>query len=137
MGPDNFYGNSAWHGGYYNGGYHDGYGYRNDYNRAAVNNFRGSASRINNFNPEDRNPASNRISSWNHDESALGKSNAFSGLGDHSAGSFGDRGGWASRAESSRGWGSMVHSGFGGGRFGGGRFGGGGFGGFHGGGFRR
>ena len=38
--------------------------------------------------------------------------------------------GWASRADSNRGWGSMRSSGFSGGRFGGGRFGGGGFGGF-------
>ncbi len=48
---NNFYGNTAWHGGYYNGGYHDGYGYHNDYNRAAVNNFRGSASRIKQLQP--------------------------------------------------------------------------------------
>ena len=47
---NNFYGNSAWHGGYYNGGYHDGYGYHNAYNRTTVNNFSGSANRINNFN---------------------------------------------------------------------------------------
>ena len=40
---NNFYGNSAWHGGYYNGGYHDGYGYHNAYNRITVNNFHGSA----------------------------------------------------------------------------------------------
>ena len=33
---NNFYGNSAWHGGYYNGGYHDGYGYHNAYNRTTV-----------------------------------------------------------------------------------------------------
>ena len=36
---NNFYGNTAWHGGYYNGGYHDGYGYHNAYNRTTVNNF--------------------------------------------------------------------------------------------------
>jgi hypothetical protein len=35
--------NCDWHGGYYNGGYHDGYGYHNAYNRTATNNFRGSA----------------------------------------------------------------------------------------------
>ena len=48
-----FYGNTAWHGGYYNGGYHNGYGYHNDYNRTAVNNFNGSASRVNNLNREE------------------------------------------------------------------------------------
>ena len=42
-------------------------------------------------------------------------------------GGFGDSGGWASRADSGRGWGSMDRSGFSGGRFGGGGFGGGGF----------
>jgi uncharacterized membrane protein YgcG len=133
---NNFYGNSAWHGGYYNGAYHDGYGYRNAYNRAAVNNFRGSANRVDNFNREvDRNPTANRVNSWSHNESAFGRSNAFSGLGDR----FGGLGGWESRANSFRGWGSMHAGGFTGGRFGGGGFGGGGFhgGGFHGGGFRR
>jgi hypothetical protein len=128
-----FYGNSAWHGGYYNGGYHDGYGYHNAYNHAEVNNFKGSANRINNFNrAEDRNLNADRADSWAHDDSALGRSNAFSGLGDR----FGDRaggfGGWASRANSFRGWGSMRAGGFGGGRFGGGGFGGGHFGGFRG-----
>jgi hypothetical protein len=127
---NNFYGNAAWHGGYYNGGYHDGYGYHNSYNRTTVNNFRGSANRVNNFNREDFN--ANRANSWAHDDSAFGRSNAFSGLGDRSGGF----GGWASRADSFRGWGSMRAGGFGGGRFGGGGFGGGRFGGFHGG-FRR
>jgi hypothetical protein len=127
---NNFYGNTAWHGGYYNGGYHDGYGYHNSYNRTTVNNFQGSANRVNNFNREDFN--ANRANSWAHDDSAFGRSNAFSGLGDRSGGF----GGWASRADSFRGWGSMRAGGFGGGRFGGGGFGRGGFGGFHGGGRR-
>ena len=104
-----FYGNSAWHGGYYNGGYHDGYGYHNAYDRAAVNNFRGSANRVNNFNREaDRNLTANRANAWSHDESAFGRSNAFSGLGDR----FGGLGGWESRANSFRGWGSMRAGGF-------------------------
>jgi len=128
-----FYGNTAWHGGYYHGGYHDGYGYHNTYNRVAVNNFKGSASRINNVDrEEDRNFNADRADSWAHHDSAFARSNAFSGLGDRSGGF----GGWSSRADSFRGWGSMRSSGFGGGRFGGGGFGGGGFGGFHGG-FRR
>ena len=124
---NDFYGNAAWHGGYYNGGYHDGYGYHNAYNRAEANNLRGSANRVNNFNREDFN--ANRANSWAHDDSAFGRSNTFSGLGDR----FGGSSGWASRADSFRGWGSMRAGGFGGGRFGGGGFGGGHFGG---GGFR-
>jgi Protein of unknown function (DUF3300) len=130
---NNFYGNTAWHGGYYNGGYHDNYGYHNDYNKATVNNFKGSASRVNNLNREDdRNFDANRASSWSHDESAFGRSNAFSGMGDR----FGGLGGWSSRADSFRGWGSMRSGGFGGGRFGGGGFGHFGGGGFRGGGRR-
>jgi Protein of unknown function (DUF3300) len=129
-----FYGNTAWHGGYYHGGYHDGYGYHNAYNGATVNGFKGSANRINNFDrDDDRSFNANRADSWAHDDSAFGRSNAFSGLGDR----FGGLGGWSSRADSFRGWGSMRGGGFGGGRFGGGGFGGGHFGGFHGGGFRR
>jgi hypothetical protein len=130
---NNFYGNSAWHGGYYNGGYHDGYGYHNAYNKTTINSFSGSANRVNNFNREDdRNFNANHSKSWAHDESAFGRSNAFSGMG----GRFGGLGGWSSRADSFRGWGSMRVGGFSGGRFGGGGFGGGRFGGFHGG-FRR
>ena len=114
---NNFYGNTAWHGGYYNGGYHDGYGYHNAYNKTTVNNFHGSANRINNVNREDdRNLDANRAGSWSHDDSAFGRSNAFSGLGDR----FGGLGGWSSRADSFRGWGSMRAGGFSGGRFGGG-----------------
>jgi len=129
---NNFYGNTAWHGGYYNGGYHDGYGYHNEYNKTTANNYHGSASRVNNLNHEDDHFDANRTGSWSHDESAFGRSNAFSGLGDR----FGGLGGWSSRADSFRGWGSMRAGGFGGGRFGGG-FGGFGGGGFRGGGFRR
>ena len=126
-----YYGNAAWHGGYYNGGYHDGYGYHNAYNRADASSFRGGANRIDNFNREEaRSLNASHADSWAHHDGAFGKSNAFSGFGDR----FG--GGWASRANSFRGWGSLRAGGFGGGRFGGGRFGGGHFGGFHGG-FRR
>ena len=130
---NSFYGNSAWHGGYYNGGYHNGYGYHNAYNRTTVNNFRGSASRLNDVTREDDQLNADRAGSWSHDESAFGRSNAFSGLGDR----FGGLGGWSSRADSFRGWGSMRAGGFSGGRFGGGHFGGFGGGGFRGGGFRR
>jgi hypothetical protein len=122
---NDFYGNTAWHAGYYNGGYHGGYGYHNPYDRAA-GNYRGYANRAEDFNRAeprnigaDRNMASN---SWAHADSAFRSSNAFSGFGDRFGG-----GGWQSRAESFRGWGSMRGGGFFGGRFGGGRFGGGGF----------
>jgi hypothetical protein len=122
---NNFYGNAAWHGGYYSG-YHNGYGYRTAYNRSE--DF--SRNRTNNFYRQgDRNFAN----SWAHEDRGFERSNAFNGLGAH----FGGSGGWASRAESGRGWGSMRFGGFGGGRFGGGGLGGGGFHGFRGGGFRR
>jgi Protein of unknown function (DUF3300) len=116
-----FYGNTAWHGGYYHG-----YGYHGAYNKAA--NFDRTANFNRNFH------ADARSEDWSHDAGRFDRSNAFSGLGGH-AGGFGG-GGWASRTDSFRGWGSMRAGGFGGGRFGGGGFGGGGFGGFHGG-FRR
>jgi uncharacterized protein DUF3300 len=127
---NNFYGNPAWHGGYYNGALRDGYGYDNPYTRAIAND-RGFANREQDLNRmENRNLASKpEMGSWAHANDSFRGLNAFGG--------FGDRfGGWQSRAESFRGWGSMRAGGFGGGRFGGGRFGGGRFGGFHGG-FRR
>jgi uncharacterized membrane protein YgcG len=142
-----YYGNSAWHGGYYNGGYHNSYGYNNSYNHNNYNSYNrnsgntynrnvsGNTVNVNNrqnaqnFN-SDRSSSSN---SWAQHGGGGWNSSAFSGMSGHSGG-FGDSGGWSSRAESSRGWGSMSSSGFGGGRFGGG---GGGFGGggFRGGGF--
>jgi hypothetical protein len=130
-----YYGNSAWHGGYYNGGYHGGYGYNNSftrnnfnsYNRNSANSFTNVSGNTVNFNKQSGQGFGDRSSgnSWAHQDN-FGKSTAFSGLGDHSGG-FGNSGGWSSRAESGRGWGSMSHSGFSGGRFGGGS--GGGFGG--------
>jgi hypothetical protein len=134
---NNFYGNSAWHGGYYNGAYHDGYGYQNDLNRSELENH-GYANRAEAWNHNenwDRSLSSDHgwnSNSWAHADSAFRNSNAFSGFDDRFGG-----GGWASRASSFRGWGSLRGGGFAGGRFGGGGFGGGGFrGGFHGG-FRR
>ncbi len=130
---NDFYGNAAWHGGYYHGGYHDGYGSHTAYNRAEADRLTGSANRVDNANREAaRNLDASRADSWAHDDRSFGRSNAFSGFGDR----FGGSGGWASRANSFRGWGSMRAGGFSGGRFGGGGFGGGHFGGFHGG-FRR
>jgi len=118
-----FYGNTAWHGGYDRGAaYHGAYSRTANFNRTANVNRNFHADRS--FSSED----------WSHDAGRLDRSNAFSGLHGH-AGGFGG-GGWASRSDSFRGWGSMRAGGFGGGRFGGGGFGGGRFGGFHGG-FRR
>jgi hypothetical protein len=135
-----YYGNSAWHGGYYNGGYHNSYGYNNAYNRTGnnYNNYRGGGNTYNrnvsgntvNINRQGtQNFAANRssdVGSSGQHNSWGNKSTAFSGMSEHS-GQLGGNGGWSSRAESNRGWGSMRSSGFSGGRFGGGRFGGGGF----------
>jgi hypothetical protein len=119
---NNFYGNTAWHGGYYNGAYHDGYGYHNAYDRAAASRagYAGRAAELDRGFEGDRAMGAN---SWAHADDAFRRSNAFSGFGDRSGGF----GGWQSRADSFRGWGSMHGGGFFGGRFGGGRFGGGGF----------
>jgi hypothetical protein len=137
-----FYGNTAWHGGYaggyhpygYDGGYHP-YGNdafnrqvnRNEFNR----NVTGTAGTINRGGAFSDNHFAD-ANSWAQHDNWAGKSNAFSGLNARGGGF----GGWSSRADSARGWGSLRSSGFGGFRsFGG--FHGGGFGGFHGGGFRR
>jgi hypothetical protein len=131
-----FYGNTAWHGGYYNGGYHNSYGYANSYNRANVgNSYRGGDNTINrnvsgntvNVNKQSVNVNADRsasASAWK--DNGFGGKSAFNGLSNHSDG-FGSAGGWDSRAASNRGWGSMGASGFSGGRFGGGGLGGGGF----------
>jgi hypothetical protein len=146
-----YYGNSAWHGGYYNGGYHNSYGYNNSYNHNNYNNYNKNSGNTYNRNVSGNTVNVNKQSAQNFDSSHSsasnswaqhsggGSSSAFSGMSGHSGG-FGDSGGggWSSRAQSSRGWGSMSSSGFSGGRFGGGGGGWGG-GGFHGGGggFRR
>jgi hypothetical protein len=134
-----YYGNSEWHGGYYNGGYHS-YGYNNSFNHNVnvnnvnKNNFNKNVNNTfnhngnNNFNHSNNFSNHSDTNSWAHNDGS--KSSAFSGWGGHSDG-------WSSRMDSSRGWGSMRSSGFGGGRFGGGGFGGFGGGHFGGGGFRR
>ena len=125
-----FYGNNAWHGGYYSGYEGRGaFGHFNAYNSAADLN---RAANLNRNFDADR---SLGVNSWWHDTGRFDRTNVFSGMSGHFGG-FGDRGGWASRADSFRGWRSMRAGGFRGGRFGGGGFGGGHFGGFHGG-FRR
>jgi uncharacterized membrane protein YgcG len=139
-----YYGNAAWHGGYYNGGYHGSYGYNNynNYNHNNYNNYNHNNSYNNASNSFNRNSGNsynktvnnnvnvNRSSggdSWSH--ANTGSSTAFSGMSGRSGGLGGSSGGgWSSRAESNRGWGSMRSSGF---------SGGGGFGGFRGGGGRR
>jgi len=140
-----FIGNAGWHGGYYNGGYHPygyngaGYhGYNSDYNRNFGNDYRNNGNSFRNVSgntvnvnrPGGQNVGDSHFSganSWaQHDDFSGRGGGAFSGLSGHSGG-FGNSGGWSSRAESHRGWGSMRSSGFSGGRFGGGGFGGGGF----------
>jgi len=141
-----YYGNTAWHGGYYNGGYHSSYGYNNSYNHDNYNsgyNNKSYAQNGNNYknsgNTYNKNVSGNTVNvnnghssssnSWaQHDSGSSGHSDAFSGTSGHSGG-FGGSSGWSSRADSGRGWGSMRSGGFSGGRFGGGGFGGGGFGG--------
>ncbi|MGB2668742.1 MAG: DUF3300 domain-containing protein [Candidatus Acidiferrum sp.] len=141
-----YYGNSAWHGGYYNGGYHGSNGYNNSYNHNNYNNNYNHSNYNNNYknssNSYNKNVSGNTMNvnkqgsqnsfndhssasnSWaQHDSGSSEHSNAFSGSSGHSGGSNG----WSSKADSSRGWGSMHSSGFSGGRFGGGGSGGGGF----------
>jgi hypothetical protein len=145
-----YYGNSAWHGGYYGNGYDNYNHYNNGYNSSgyhADNNYNhgynssgyhannyshttnvsGNTVNVNNANRQtasaDRSAASASSRGWGQSGSGRG-STAFSGFGDHGSGGGG---GWGERSASSRGWGSR---GGGGGWGGGGRsFGGGGFGG--------
>jgi hypothetical protein len=117
-----FYGNAAWHGGYV-GGYHP-YAHDGAYHPYGDDAFNRQYNRTGAFSDNHFADAN----SWAHHDNWAGKTNAFSGLSAHGGGF----GGWSSRADSARGWGSMRASGFGGFHsFGG--FHGGGFGGFHGG----
>jgi uncharacterized protein DUF3300 len=136
-----FYGNAAWHGGYaggyhpyrYDGGYHP-YGNeafnhnefnRNEFNRTEINRNEFNRDELNrgSFQNFDSNHFSD-ANSWAHHDNWSGRSDAFNGLGGRAGGFGGGFGGWSSRADSSRGWGSMRASGFTGFH---------GFGGFHGG----
>ena len=140
-----FYGNTAWHGGYaggyhpygYDGGYHPYGNYnRNEFNRNVSGNefnrnVSGNTVNINRAGAFSNNHFSD-ANSWAQHNNWAGRSNAFSGLSAHG----GDFGGWSSRADSARGWGSMRSSGFSGFHSFGGFHGGGGFSGFHGGGRR-
>jgi hypothetical protein len=128
-----YYGNSAWHGGYYNGGYHGSNGYNNNYNHSNYNsnynrsnynkNVSGNTVNINKQGSQNFNHSSSSNSWGQHNSGSSGHSDAFSGMSGHSGGADG----WSSKADSSRGWGSMHSSGFSGGRFSGGGSGGGGF----------
>ena len=131
-----FYGNTAWHGGYvggyhpygYDGGYHPYGNYnRNQFNRNVSGNqfnrnVSGNTVNINRAGAFSDNHFSD-ANSWAQHNNLAGRSNAFTGLGSHS----GDFGGWSSRADSARGWGSMRSSGFSGFHSFGGFHGGGGF----------
>jgi hypothetical protein len=123
-----FVGNSAWHGGYVGGvhpyDYHGGYHPYGDYHPNAARDLNRS-ERNRDLNNANLNHFSD-ANSWAHHDNWAGKSTAFNGLHSHPGGF----GGWSSRADSARGWGSMHAGGFGG--FHGGFHG---FGGFHGGGF--
>ena len=148
-----YYGNAAWHGGYYGGynnyGYHSNYnnGYQrygnSNYNRYGNTNYnRNTNVSGNTVNVNRDNAASSwDKSGWANSDAARGwgsqdtgsRGTAFSGYGDRSGSSFASNG-WGDRSASARGWGSRG----GGGGWGGSRFGGfGGGGGFRGGGFRR
>src|SRR5215510_1476759 len=139
-----FYGNTAWHGGYaagyhpygFDGGYHPYGNYGNQFNRNVSGNefnrnVSGNTVNVNRAGAFSDNHFSD-ANSWAQHDNWAGRSNAFSGLSSHG----GDVGGWSSRADSARGWGSMRSSGFSGFHSFGGFHGGGGFGGFHGGGRR-
>ena len=143
-----YYGNSAWHGGYYGNGYDNANHYSNGYNSSGYHadsnynhgynssgyhannyshntNVSGNTVNMNTANRQnasaDRSDASASSRGWGQSGGGRG-STAFSGFGDHGSGGGG---GWGDRSASSRGWGSR---GGGGGWGGGGRsFGGGGF----------
>jgi hypothetical protein len=135
-----YYGNSAWHGGYY-GGYNNRYqsnyntGYQhlgNSYNNANYNRTNVSGNTVNVNRGSTGAADSLNKSGFLNSDAARGfgsgeshsTSSAFSGWDSHSGGEGGG-GNWSSRMSSSRGWAS---------RGGGGGWGGGGF---RGGGFRR
>ena len=142
-----YYGNSAWHGGYYGGGYNNAY--HGNYNNAYHNtNYNNSSYHNNNYN-HNTNVSGNTVNvnksaassfsgdksgSWGNSAASHGWGQGGSGHGSTAFSGFGggSGSGWQSRTSSARGWGSRG----GGGGWGGGSFGGGG-GGFRGGGGRR
>jgi Protein of unknown function (DUF3300) len=152
-----YYGNSAWHGGYYGGGYnnafhgnydnsyrntnyHDNSYHNNNYNNAGHNNYNaGNRTNVSgNTVNVNRSGASSfsgdKWGGWGDAASSHGWGQSGSGRGSTAFSGFDGRSGsgWDSRSASARGWGSRG----GGGGWGGRSFGGGGFGGFRGGGRR-
>jgi hypothetical protein len=137
-----YYGNSAWHGGYYGGGYNYNNAYHNNnYNNYQHNNYNNSGHNYNNSghntnisgNTVNMNRGAGAGSSSFGDKSGGWDSAASShGWGQSGAGrgstafSGASGGGWQSRSSSARGWGSSGGGGGWGGRSSGG-FGGGGF----------
>ena len=143
-----YYGNSAWHGGYYGGGYNNAFhgNYNNSYRNT---NYHDNSYRNNNYNNAGHNSynAGNRTNvsgntlnvnrsgassfsgdksgSWGDAASSHGWGQSSSGRGSTAFSGFDGRSGsgWQSRSDSARGWGSRG----GGGGWGGGSFGGGGF----------
>jgi hypothetical protein len=148
-----YYGNSAWHGGYYGGGYNNAY--HNNYNNNAYHNtnYNNNQYHNNNYNSAGHNTnvsgntvnvnrsgasgasswSGDKSGSWDNSASSHGWGQSGSGRGSTAFSGFsgGSGSGWQSRSSSARGWGSRG----GGGGWGGGGFGGGG--GFRGGGGRR
>jgi hypothetical protein len=150
-----YYGNAAWHGGYYGGYYDNGYhSYNNGYNNYGNHNYNGgynaSGYHPTNYN-RNTNVSGNTVnvnrgdtsggnswdkSGWSNSDAVRGwgsqdtgsRTTAFSGYGDRSGSNFASSG-WGDRSASSRGWGSRGGGGGwgGGGGFGGGFRGGGGF----------
>jgi hypothetical protein len=130
-GYNNSYNNAYNHSNNYNSSYNNAYNHSNSYNNSynhsnsynnTDNSYKGGGNTYNNVNVNNANKQSaqnynsdhsSASNSWAQHGSGGGSSNAFSGMSGHSSGS-GD-GGWSSRADSSRGWGSMHSSGFGGG----------------------
>ena len=133
-----YYGNSAWHGGYYGGGYNNAY--HGNYNNAYHNtNYNNSSYHNNNYN-HNTNISGNTVNvnhsgassfsgdksgGWGNSASSHGWGQSASGRGSTAFSGFGggSGGGWQSRSSSARGWGSRG----GGGGWGGGSAGGGGF----------
>ena len=144
-----YYGNSAWHGGYYGGGYNNAY--HNNYNNAYHNtNYNNNQYHNNNYNNHTNTSAGHNTNisgntvnvnhgassgassfggdksgGWDNSASSHGWGQSGSGRGSTAFSGFsgGSGSGWQSRSSSARGWGSRG----GGGGWGGGGAGGGGF----------
>ena len=136
-----YYGNSAWHGGYYGGGYNYNNSYHNNnYNNYNHSNYNNSGHNYNNSghntnisgNTVNVNRSAASSSSFGDKSGGWDSAASSHGFGQSGAGrgstafSGASSGGWQSRTSSARGWGSSGGGGGWGGRSSGG-FGGGGF----------